>query len=1136
MVKQKKRSLLVLFALVAAVCCAFLAACNGKVNLVDFADDTVQCEYGDTYTLDLAAAKDDKGNEYAVTAEVRDADGERVGVFNNAFDIADIRGYTVKYTARSGEEIVGERTVSITVLATAKPNISFSAYSAENVYEVGKIFKLPSYTVSSPLTDNVTASAKLYCTEAEGETDISESVENSAFTPAKAGSYAYRVTADDGLGNTVSLTSSFEIRPAVSSETEIESFDHELSVKNVTTTTGELAFDSIAYCAEEIAGVTGSVKLGVSQKWPHLYVRSRQNIDVDKYPFIAFKIYIAENDGMQSTNKTLAINYPDMAVGTESPNTRKFIVQTGRWEDVYVASEHFNAYAEENGGNGFLFSFVNDTVAACEDYLFHDTFECYLADVRMSENNVPAENEILDVTSDTVLHNVHSLFDGQYHFGFDFELSDEEIGGNAETKLKLTNLRALADLPSFCVKPVRDLQYYTEKGYTHVLVSFYIDGTTLKEGKLSKNMILLPTPGDNFSFSAPADVWVNAALPIEAFFNARIAEDYITLFTVLSNENGWKDVGMTIYIGGINAIKAQAGGTEKLVSYDNSVYANLRAQGTANTGYKHSAAAVGCTSAAIGGKDGDKLLVEGPASVISLQIKPLKTLQEYYTANKDSIRFSMYVPAASLADGQTELNVTLPDGTQTKLSGDEWKTVDVRLDAFFAAMKGGYVSLVSYENLSGATKLYVGALDLVRLINEPTVTIGEIPEGNSHEIGRDFELPEVSAIGGTLTVTKKLFYKEGTEEREITSEISDGKFTPDEAGEYIYRITATDGPAVTEKEVSFKIRAAAAAGEVESFDDELSKKSVYNHSNPELGFNEVSYCSEAIGGISGSFRLELTEANKWGGLFLRPRQNLDSAQYPYIVFKIFISSETWAAPRSKYVSLIGGGHAVVSVDKWTELVVPAAAFFDSADDNGFCTLFSFVNTADASHHFKYGDSFVCYITDVRGVRENTPAENQIVDISADSSLQYIGTETGGQYNYGFTYRLTDENVGGRDGVKMQASYVNALCGYPTVTVKPINTKEYYADKGYTHIEISLFIERASVADKTTKTAFLCGVNGLQSKSVATGEWTTLTITLDDFYGSVGANGVVNLLIIYSEGEDKDNGMVMYIDGIHAVKE
>ena len=1133
MIGKRKRQILAALLVLCLSAFFMFAACDGKVQLTDFADATITCDYGETFTLDLSPVKDNKGNEYTVTAEVRDADGERVGVFNGTFDIGDIRGYTIKYSARSGETVVGERTVTISVRAIAEPSIVFSSYSESNVYEIGKEFKLPAYTASSPFTDNVTSSAKLLYAENGGETDVTSSVKDGAFTPAKAGSYAYRVTADDGLGNTASLSTAFEIRPAAETD-EIEAFGHELSLKNVKTDAGELAFDSIDYQAGETHGVTGSIKLGVSQKWPFLYLRARQNIDTEKYPFISFKIFVEKNDGMNSTNKTLSIRYPGMDPDTQEPFTRKFIIQTGEWEEVFVSSEHFVAEASENGGYGLLFSFINDTVAANEDYLFQDMFDCYIADIRMAEENKPAENEILDLTSDSALHNVHAAFESQYSFGFDFALTDAAIGGNTDTKLKLTNLRALADYPTFFVKPVRGKEFYAEKGYTHVLTSLYIDGVTLKEGKLSKNLIFLSTPGPNINVSVPANTWVNVAVPLDEFYAAGNKEGYTALFLVDSASAGWKDVGMTMYVGGINVIKAQAGDGDVLVQYDDSAYAALSAKGLASGENKHSAAAVGIVSDVIGEQAGEKLVVNGPASEISLHVIPPKTLAEYYDAGKDSIRFSLYVPASSLAAEQTELEISLAGGEMTKLVAGEWKKVDVRLDKLFGTAVDGVCKLFSYENLSGKTELYVTEMQLVKLITEPTVDIGALPESNVYEIGAEFLLPETSVLGGSPAVTKRLFLKKGGEETELTDAIVDGKFTPTEAGEYVYRVTAKDGLEEASDEIAFRIRAAAVAGEVESFDDELAMKNVFNHSNHEFGFTEATYCPETIDGVTGSVRYHsVAGTNKWPHVALRPRQSIDAEVYPYIVFKIYISSEGWSEPRLKWLSFTGGSGTAVSIDEWTEISISTADFnatLAGSDVNkpGYGVLFGFVN--DPGGFFQYPDTFTCYISDVRAVAKNIPQGDRIVDTTSDSAIAYLGTNEG-QWGYSASYLMTDETVGERAGRKVKVNYCNTACGEPTITVKSAKDVTEFINNGYTHAEISFFIDSNSVDGLTEMNVWeYDGLGGYTQVKKPVGVWESVRIPLANY---VTADGYVNALTVLAAGK---TNLTIYIDGITAVKE
>ena len=162
MKKKTRFRFAVLFAFCAIAAGACFAAGCGGVKLVDFADGTEEVKYGSVYELALDPVRDAAGNSYEVSAEVTNSAGGRVAVFDGKFDVIDLGGYTVVYTARSGSEVVGERTVTLTIDTKIAPTLKFSEYSDENTFEIGDVFRLPTYIAYSPLTEQVEVEEKLF--------------------------------------------------------------------------------------------------------------------------------------------------------------------------------------------------------------------------------------------------------------------------------------------------------------------------------------------------------------------------------------------------------------------------------------------------------------------------------------------------------------------------------------------------------------------------------------------------------------------------------------------------------------------------------------------------------------------------------------------------------------------------------------------------------------------------------------------------------------------------------------------------------------------------------------------------------------------------------------------------------------
>lgn len=94
------------------------AACGkGGVKLVDFPETaTENVELGDIYTITLKEVKDEEGNAYRVSASVKTKAGGAVSVFESQFNITDMEGYVITYTAEIDEKT--EKTSVVTLNVT----------------------------------------------------------------------------------------------------------------------------------------------------------------------------------------------------------------------------------------------------------------------------------------------------------------------------------------------------------------------------------------------------------------------------------------------------------------------------------------------------------------------------------------------------------------------------------------------------------------------------------------------------------------------------------------------------------------------------------------------------------------------------------------------------------------------------------------------------------------------------------------------------------------------------------------------------------------------------------------------------------------------------------------------------------
>lgn len=211
----------VLLAVVVAVCAVAAAACGkGGVKLVDFPETaTENVELGDIYTITLKEVKDEEGNAYRVSASVKTKVGGAVSVFESQFNITDMEGYVITYTAEIDEKTEKTSVVTLNVTDNGDPVIVISKPSTG---EVNKLYTLPGIVVSDLSGKPVTTTVEVFFLDGETETKAEGLTENGGtytFTPSTAGIYRIKVTASDAFGNSAVATSDFTVDNAVAEGT-----------------------------------------------------------------------------------------------------------------------------------------------------------------------------------------------------------------------------------------------------------------------------------------------------------------------------------------------------------------------------------------------------------------------------------------------------------------------------------------------------------------------------------------------------------------------------------------------------------------------------------------------------------------------------------------------------------------------------------------------------------------------------------------------------------------------------------------------------------------------------------------------------------------------------------------------------
>lgn len=193
------------------------AACGGEktLDIVDWENESLEVTLGDSYTVPQKTARDKEGKSYPVEIKVlKKATGTEIPLIYGAFDVFDVSGYDVLYTATS-ENAKALKTVTLTVKDEGKPVVMIKG---NNVAEVNKRFTFPEISVydDSGKTENTI--------EVYDDADRKVSSDEEGFTPAQIGEYELRVTAKDDDGNEGSRVFKIFARSQVK-ENELDAFD-----------------------------------------------------------------------------------------------------------------------------------------------------------------------------------------------------------------------------------------------------------------------------------------------------------------------------------------------------------------------------------------------------------------------------------------------------------------------------------------------------------------------------------------------------------------------------------------------------------------------------------------------------------------------------------------------------------------------------------------------------------------------------------------------------------------------------------------------------------------------------------------------------------------------------------------------
>ncbi len=201
----KRKACIISVVTAVALCIALLAVVlitrNGhkkpdvpKLDVTDWSDEKETVVLGTCYEVPKVHAAGPDGTEYPVEINVyRVSSGKKVPLILDCFDVIELKGYTIEYTAYT-EEAKAVKQVSIDVIDEGDPVVcgSILAYT-----EVKKRYDYPDFHIVDDSNEIAKVNVDIYRVSTGEKVDSDEK----GFTPQELGEYHMVVQAEDSSGN-----------------------------------------------------------------------------------------------------------------------------------------------------------------------------------------------------------------------------------------------------------------------------------------------------------------------------------------------------------------------------------------------------------------------------------------------------------------------------------------------------------------------------------------------------------------------------------------------------------------------------------------------------------------------------------------------------------------------------------------------------------------------------------------------------------------------------------------------------------------------------------------------------------------------------------------------------------------------
>ena len=352
--------------MIGVVAAAFLLNGGGE-KLPNLPDTSEEVLLGSAYEIATSLTAQD-GTVYAVEqAQVyRNSNGKDVLQIYGVFDVDDILGYKIVYTAVKGEERVTQ-THNLVVVDEGKP-VMF--VNGNYVAELGEKYIFPSVTVKDNSKAEIPCTIEVY---KSAQTPVRMEQDADGFIPDEVGYYELHLSAEDSSGNQASAVFSLYARHT-RLKTEIDAFDDEGLYYTAHAISGTNKVDAEFSAFSRLTSSKGSAYFrSGSGDETFFYMKPRNEASVMELVgddgYISVWMYIAT---MRDSSKTVKYGNTSLALDTNV------------WQEIRITPEIVGPwpayFAKLTSASLPLLSVVNDG----EDYTV------FIDDVFAVKNNAVA--------------------------------------------------------------------------------------------------------------------------------------------------------------------------------------------------------------------------------------------------------------------------------------------------------------------------------------------------------------------------------------------------------------------------------------------------------------------------------------------------------------------------------------------------------------------------------------------------------------------------------------------------------------------------------------------------------------------------------------------------------------------------